>query len=470
MLKQGAADCVLKDRLARLPFAVERAIAEARQREAFRESEERYRDVLEHGGVGVAFFSLDGRFLLLNRRAVVNMGGVEASDFVGRSVIELFGEDAGRTYLDRIRRAADSADPLTYVDQVDLPIGPRWLASVHTRSLDGAGNVVGVHVYAQDVTELKQAEERLRRSTELLSRGESLAHLGSWEWDVASGVTTVSEEWQRLHGLSGERFTDEETLALCHPDDREAVQAAVDRAVAGEPYRVDHRIVLPKTREVRHLMTYGEPRCDAQGRLEAVIGASLDVTERVRADEALREREERLQHALADTVAALGATVAMRDPYTCRSRAPRRRAGLPDRRTSGLERGRVERLRIAALVHDIGKITIPAEILSKPSRLTETEFALIKSHSAAAYEILAPIDFGGPVAEIVLQHHERLDGSGYPRRPERRPDPARRAPARRRRRHRGDGHASPLPAGLAARAGSRRDRERRRQSLRRRRL
>ena len=65
-------------------------------------------------------------------------------------------------------------------------------------------------------------------------------------------------------------------------------------------------------------------------------------------------------------------------------------------------------------MHDIGKIAVPAEILSKPSRLTETEFALIKSHSAAAYEILAPIDFGGPVAEIVLQHHERLDGSGYP--------------------------------------------------------
>ena len=162
--------------------------------------------------------------------------------------------------MERIRKTAASPEPLEYLDFVELPIGPRWLASMHTRSLDGAGNVVGVHVYAQDITELKQAEEELRHSTALLSRGESLAHLGSWEWDVASGVTRVSEEWQRLHGLSGERFTDEEILALCHPDDREAIQAAVDRAVAGEPYRVDHRIVLPKTREVRHLMTYGEPR------------------------------------------------------------------------------------------------------------------------------------------------------------------------------------------------------------------
>ena len=415
LLKQGADDCVLKDKMARLPFVVERAIAEKEHRRALRESEARYREVLDYGGVGVAYYSLDGRILLLNRRAVQNLGGGDSEQFVGKYLTELFGEEAGRAYVERIRKAAASPEPLEYLDFVELPIGPRWLASVHTRSLDGAGNAVGVHVYAQDITKLKQAEEELRHSTALLSRGESLGHLGSWEWDVASGVTRVSEEWQRLHGLSGERFAEEEILAICHPDDREVVQAAADRAIAGEPYRVDHRIVLPKTREVSHLMTYGEALCDVEGRLETVIGASLDVTERVRADEALREREERLQRALTDTVAALGATVAMRDPYTAdhERRVAELACRLAERLGWSVEAS--ERLRTAALVHDIGKICVPAEILSKPSRLTETEFALIKAHSQAAYEILAPIDFGGPVAEIVYQHHERLDGSGYPR-------------------------------------------------------
>ena len=74
LLKQGAADVVLKDRLARLPFAVERAIGRGRNRQALRESEERYRDLLEHGGVGVAFYGLDGAFSLLNRRAVHEPG------------------------------------------------------------------------------------------------------------------------------------------------------------------------------------------------------------------------------------------------------------------------------------------------------------------------------------------------------------------------------------------------------------
>ncbi|MCX6374286.1 MAG: HD domain-containing protein [Actinobacteria bacterium] len=74
----------------------------------------------------------------------------------------------------------------------------------------------------------------------------------------------------------------------------------------------------------------------------------------------------------------------------------------------------LDALRLAALIHDVGKIAVPGEILSKPGRLSEVEFDLIKQHPAAGFDILAAIDFGLPVAEMVLQHHERLDGSGYP--------------------------------------------------------
>ena len=72
-------------------------------------------------------------------------------------------------------------------------------------------------------------------------------------------------------------------------------------------------------------------------------------------------------------------------------------------------------LRLGSLIHDIGKIAVPAEILAKPGRLSPVEFNLIKQHSQSGYDILSVIDFGRPVAEMVLQHHERLDGSGYPR-------------------------------------------------------
>jgi HD-GYP domain-containing protein (c-di-GMP phosphodiesterase class II) len=81
----------------------------------------------------------------------------------------------------------------------------------------------------------------------------------------------------------------------------------------------------------------------------------------------------------------------------------------------GLPQGAVKGLRLAGYVHDIGKISVPAEILSKPSRLTAIEFELIKSHSQSGHDVLKGLDFPWPLAEVMLQHHERLDGSGYPR-------------------------------------------------------
>jgi putative nucleotidyltransferase with HDIG domain len=80
----------------------------------------------------------------------------------------------------------------------------------------------------------------------------------------------------------------------------------------------------------------------------------------------------------------------------------------------GLPNENVEGIRIAGIIHDMGKILVPAEILSKPGRLTENEFGIIKSHPQVGYDILKNIDFPWPVAQIVLQHHERMDGSGYP--------------------------------------------------------
>jgi putative nucleotidyltransferase with HDIG domain len=83
-------------------------------------------------------------------------------------------------------------------------------------------------------------------------------------------------------------------------------------------------------------------------------------------------------------------------------------------REMGLPNDQIQRVRIAGLLHDLGKIFIPTEILSKPGQLSEVEFAIIKSHPQAGYEILKNIEFPWPIADIVIQHHERLNGSGYP--------------------------------------------------------
>jgi putative nucleotidyltransferase with HDIG domain len=104
----------------------------------------------------------------------------------------------------------------------------------------------------------------------------------------------------------------------------------------------------------------------------------------------------------------------MRDPYTAGHQERVTRLAMAMAERMGLPADRVEGLRVAGLLHDVGKVSVPAEILSKPTGLSAIELALVRSHSEAGYAILREIAFPWPVATIVLQHHERMDGSGYP--------------------------------------------------------
>ncbi len=138
----------------------------------------------------------------------------------------------------------------------------------------------------------------------------------------------------------------------------------------------------------------------------AVIVTDLTETELLR---------RRLQGTLNQVVLTLSRIVEYRDPYTAGHQQRVAGLSLAIAERMGLRQEQREGLRIAALLHDIGKLAVPAEILSKPGRLNKHEFELIKAHPAIGYRILSEIDFPWPVAEIVYQHHERLDGSGYPR-------------------------------------------------------
>ena len=131
-------------------------------------------------------------------------------------------------------------------------------------------------------------------------------------------------------------------------------------------------------------------------------------------EEALRELAGKLERSLASTFTTLGATVELRDPYTAGHQRRVAVLACAMARRLGCSENEIRVLRMAAQVHDVGKIGVPADILARPSRLTPAEFSLVKAHSGLAREILAPVDVGAPLAEIVGQHHERLDGSGYP--------------------------------------------------------
>lgn len=151
------------------------------------------------------------------------------------------------------------------------------------------------------------------------------------------------------------------------------------------------------------------------GRKLGTVLVFRDVTERLTAEESLRQSVQRLQTMLQETVNALAVTGEKRDPYTAghQQRVADLACLMAER--MGLDGSACEGLRVAGLLHDLGKIYVPAEILSKPSQLTDMEMGLVRTHAEAGFDILREIPFPWPVAEVVLQHHERLDGSGYPR-------------------------------------------------------
>ena len=148
---------------------------------------------------------------------------------------------------------------------------------------------------------------------------------------------------------------------------------------------------------------------------------SREIDERARTEKVLHEHREHLNETLEDLRNALGgiikvitSTVEARDPYTAGHQARVSDLARSIAKALGLGKDQVEGIRISSAVHDLGKISVPAEILSKPGRLTEKEFSLITDHPQIGFELLETISFKWPVARLVRQHHEKIDGSGYP--------------------------------------------------------
>lgn len=143
----------------------------------------------------------------------------------------------------------------------------------------------------------------------------------------------------------------------------------------------------------------------------------LEIANRTFQDDLKRmivERTTKLQKAFDGIVRATALTVEWRDPYTAGHQKRVADLACAIAEEYGLSQDQIDGVGIAGFIHDLGKISVPAEILSKPSKLTKNEFNLIKEHPQVGYDILKEIEFPWPIADIVLQHHERLDGTGYP--------------------------------------------------------
>ena len=253
------------------------------------------------------------------------------------------------------------------------------------------------------------ALQALRTSEERFALAVQGANDGIWDWDIQQDSLYWSPRMKELLGYADDELdVNFDTFeAALHPDDREHTKAIIEaRLKDGKLYAADHRL-RTKSGEYRWFHVRGQVVSDEAGNPVRMIGSTADITGR-------KQAEERLHRTLQGIIEALGQTAETRDLYTAGHQKRVTQLACAIAKEMGLSEEHIEGIRIAGLVHDIGKMSIPAEILSKPSRLSEMEYGLIKAHPQIACDILKNIDFPWPVAQIVLQHHERMDGSGYP--------------------------------------------------------
>jgi putative nucleotidyltransferase with HDIG domain/PAS domain S-box-containing protein len=262
-----------------------------------------------------------------------------------------------------------------------------------------------------DARRRRQAEGALRESEQRFASFAEFMPGRLWIRDDELRYLFVNQDLAASLGRDAGDLLHKTPEEVWEPEQAAVARSLCERALGGESVDlVEHWPDAAGDRFYRSLVF----PIKRGGESPLLGGLMFDVTNEHTAEQELKRHAWRLQRTLEGAVLAVGHIVEARDPYTAGHQRRVAELATAVAGRMGLSADETEGLRLAALIHDIGKISVPAEILSKPGRLTETEFRLIKGHSEAGYAIISDIAFEQPVADIVLQHHERLDGSGYP--------------------------------------------------------
>lgn len=396
-------------------------------------------------------------------KATEDATGAARERLVGTDFADYFTEpDKARAgYQEVLERGYVRDYPLTIRHSSGHTTDVLYNASVYRNEV---GELEGVFAAARDITERKQAERTLHRANralkalsncnqalihateelQLLSEicrvivvdgGYRLAWVGFSQHDAQKTVRPVAQFGYDEGYLVAAKISWADTLLGRGPSGTAIRTGTVqvnqnfltNQAMA--PWREAARargylssIALPlnSSAGILGVLTIYAAEPDAFNEVEVKLLQELadDLAfgiEILRTRSAHERSAEQLQRSMEATIQAVAGTVEMRDAYTAGHQRRVAELATAIARDLGLAQNQVHGVYLAAVVHDLGKIRVPAEILSKPGKLSHIEFELTKAHPEAGYDILKDVDFPWPIAQIVFQHHERLDGSGYPR-------------------------------------------------------
>lgn len=247
--------------------------------------------------------------------------------------------------------------------------------------------------------------------------------------EVIEGIVTFLTHWLALHIIESDRRMAKVVLALPTGVSLERAKEQANQEMSGATRVLIDTVMgmydklanrtIQMTREINTRIKAEKALQAAQAEMEALRDQAVAEELRIREayEKILAEHDAqsiRAQRGMEQTIAAISSTVATRDPYTAGHQDQVARIACEIATQMGMDAYEITGLKLAALVHDVGKVHIPLQILCKPSRLSDLEFELIKTHPQEGFNILKDLDLPWPLAQMVLQHHESLDGTGYP--------------------------------------------------------
>jgi PAS domain S-box-containing protein/putative nucleotidyltransferase with HDIG domain len=271
------------------------------------------------------------------------------------------------------------------------------------------------------ITELEAEEPERKRAEEALIESEEkyrdlVENINDiiYATDEHGIITYIAPRIEAIGGYTASEIIGRPFFDFVHKEDIPYMRDIFRQDISGPVEPHEYRAVT-KSGDIRWVRVSSRPFF-REGRIVGLRGVMTDITARKHTEEALQRSYQQLRETFIETVNALASTVEMKDPYTAGHQRWVTRLACAIANEMGLSEERIEGIRMAGLIHDIGKINIPAEILSKPGQLSELQYNMVKIHPQVGCDILREIKFPWPVAEIVLQHHERMNGSGYPER------------------------------------------------------
>ena len=383
--------------------------------EALRESERKFRDIFENAVEGIFQATPDGHLMTVNPAMARICGYASPKEMV--STVTNIGHQIYTNLEDRhaFRRLLEAHGIVRgFEARFYRKDGSILWGSLNVRAVKdtATGQVLYHEGIMEDITGRKEAEEALRKSEEKYRDIFENAVEGIYQVTPEGRYLSVNPALARIHGFDSPEEMVAAVTDIAHqlyvdPSRRAHLKHLIEEEGSIKNFEI---MMRRKDGSLHWVSNSAHAIRDGNGTILYYEGTVEDITTRKFAEEELRQ----LRASLGGTIRALSLTTEMRDPGSPNHQKRVSNLAGAIAKEMELSDEMTEHVRIAGLLHDVGKVSVPSEILSKPAALTDMEFGLVKVHPRTGFDILKDTELPAAVAEMVLQHHERLDGSGYP--------------------------------------------------------